>query len=385
MLTFFNDMYLFLNNTNNNFAIFVTFAAICLILVVVRIGLYFAYKAHDTLFAMSAKPVTSLKDIDAIKFGFLKAVIKDYMKTAEKHVNAIPVGAVVDKHMLKMSLLFVSYDSLGRFVTSFENSMIFAGILLAVVFKDYALSYALAALAVFVIFRLSDLVFDFALLRDRLKSAISEYVLREIGQFFVADATSAMLRFKTDLTASITVQSQAMQEAIKALGRELTDTMKLTYTQMDKVASSFAETAKMLDTGLKSYSSTINSHAVSLTNQMQTISEMVTGLKNIGDKNAVYSEAVTKQLQYIEANQKLLSDSLNRYELSLQDMTGKLGDGLSSIVEFTLQRSYNDMNEQLRSNINTIIDNNALLVERLNMLFGRYTSAVEGLNERLSK
>ncbi len=76
-------------------------------------------------------------------------------------------------------------------------------------------------------------------------------------------------------------------------------------------------------------------------------------------------ETMEAQLKYIERNQTLLDTSLQKYELTLEEMTRKLGSGLGNIVDFQMQTSYASLNKALEDNVRRIINANAELIERL--------------------
>lgn len=102
----------------------------------------------------------------------------------------------------------------------------------------------------------------------------------------------------------------------------------------------------------KFYANDLSSVINGLKFEVKNLENAVAAFKEGNTDNAILINAIREQFNYIENNQDLLKDSLNSYELSLEEITSRLGEALSSIVEFQIQKTYSSLSETVSEDIN---------------------------------
>lgn len=349
------EFFQLLNQPENNVVVFIVFIGLHLFAVLLRIVLFLGYQAQSGLFKISAKAVRARADIKDTKSGLLNRIIMDYMKAGDKSATRIPTSILVHKHVLNIRFLGWSCSSIEHLMTSLENSLLWVGILLTVLFEGYRYGYALAAIGFFFIMRMLISLLDVSLVRERMSAEITEYVDREVGQFFVGDINSAVGLFKNELTAVIQQQSDQIGESVAKLADDVAGSVRYSMQEMSKAVENT--------------------------------------LKRVSEVDSLYRteyNGLQKQLEYIEQNQQLLKESLHQYETSLEQLAGKVGDGLGSMVNFHMQNAYGTLNDSLQQNIKTILTSNQALLQQLQRFMeniveqgSRETKAIAQLKEQI--
>ena len=102
----------------------------------------------------------------------------------------------------------------------------------------------------------------------------------------------------------------------------------------------------------KFYANDLSSVINGLKFEVKNLESAVAAFREGNTDNAILINAIREQFNYIENNQDLLKDSLNSYEISLEEITSRLGEALSSIVEFQIQKTYSNLSETVSEDIN---------------------------------
>jgi hypothetical protein len=405
------NLYLFLNTPQNSFNVFVGFAVLALVALVLRIAVCIGYQMQLALFQLNAKEIKSKREIKDTHSAFLNRAVKDYIRTCDKNISPRSARDVVDKHLNRLSILGWNYGGISAFITSVEGNIVFIGIILAVVFEDFRYAFAVGAVAAFVLARLLGAIFDYTAVRERLAQEASEYIDREIGQFYAGDLGSHVTRLKSELASAILGQSVSLGDAIEKMGIDISGVMRLGLQEMGNAVDStmlrvsdfggelsvpldnwkkaVAEAAAAQDrfgTGLASFENTSNAlqesamglsgglsgHAEAvraqsglIRDEIAKLAELTATLKDASIPLLSQGDGIGKQLSYIERNQETLELSLQRFELIMEDMTRKLGDGFGSMIDYHIQNSYSVLNSALEDNIRKIVTANNELAERM--------------------
>jgi len=411
----FNELYLFLNTPQNSFNIFIGFTVLALSAAVLRIIVAAGYGAQLALFQLAAKEIKSISETKDTRSPLLNRIIKDYIRTGDKGVVPKSAQAVVERHINRLNVLGWGYGGMSAFVLSIESSIVFLGLILAFVFEEFRYVFAISAVAAFVAHRIIAALFDFASARERLSLETAEYVDREIGQFYSGDSASLILRLKNELSASMTRQSETLSDGIKKMGENMSAAMQLSLREMsrsidstmirvsdfggelsapldkwkkavgeaaaaqdkfgfgiksfDKISDDLRESAKTLSAALAGHSEAMRAQGEAMRGEMAALTEIAAALKGSSGPLLTQGDGIAGQLKYIERNQETLEHSLQRFELIMEDMTRKLGDGFGSMIDYHVQSSYGTLNTALADNIKQIVAANNELTERMREIF----------------
>jgi hypothetical protein len=287
------------------------------------------------------------------------------------------------------------YGGLCAFVEGFEAGLLWVGVLLAVVFSDFAFVYGVAAAGVFLVLRLCASLFDFRAKRALLCDEIYIFIEREVGRFYASDAGGAVLRLKNDLTEALNKQTETLTAALKhltaalgdnatALNNAILDTTKdinkkiaesideklvrmtddfaaasaawqKALTEATTVQTAMNQSAAFVDkaggkllSAAELLASHLQGHSNALSEQLVTLVRAVESVKDA-------QVSLTQQGEYIEVNQKTLDTSLRAYEAALQSLTQSLGESLGAFVNVHAQTSAQTVNDALRGNIEKIM------------------------------
>jgi len=324
-----NSLYNYLNNSLDSLYVLIGFWLVCAVAVFLRVVVAIGYQAQAALFRSGIKPITARAEVRDIKGGFLGSVVKDYVRIGEKSV--VPdTKMLVEKRVHMFSFFGLRYKSVEGFIFAIDTYAIFLGIVLTLVFSDYKIAFALSAVLSFVILKIFAAIFDYGATRERLVAETVEYVEREIGQFYAGDFGSVVTRLKNELAAAVLRQSENVSDAIAKMGTDFSGALQLGLSEISKAVEFKPE-----------------------------------------PKPDGAQEALEAQLKFVGQNQTALDQSLQKYELALEDMARKLGDGLGSIVDFQMRESYAALNKVLEENVRRIINTNAELIERLEEVLGQ--------------
>ena len=353
----FYETFLLLNMPENAAAVLAAFLIVCGSAPAMRLVLCSGYQTQLALFSLNGKAVSDRK-APFSKMELLNRIIKDYMKTADKSAfspNPPNARFFTEKHLRRLHFLGWGYDSIGRFCGAVSAGVLPLGILLAVVFDEFRLAFALAAAAMFALIRLFDSLFDYTLAKEKLTDALSEYVGREIGQFYV--------RPKAEKPTETPVVKMA--ESINAALTGPVEMWRASLAEASKAQDKLTETCATLDKALG------EAHAVTV--------------------QAAENNTLSAQLTYIEQNQTLLENSLLKYEQSIESMAQNMGESIGHIAQFHAKNALETSNNALEANVQAIITSNSDTLRQMQTLFEnmqetrkRETQALINLNERIT-
>jgi len=357
-------------------AVILVYAGASLFALLLRIIACVGYQTQHAIFRLYGKDVGAKADAAALKNGLVGRAATDYMNAYEKGAASVSAAAAVNKNAAGMGLLFWKYDSMARFITGYENSVVLIGLLLAV-FLDYPAFFGVMAIASFLVLRVFASLFDFELAKEKLVNELILYLEREIGQFYAPDLGSGMNRLRTEMTAAAANQAAVFEKSLQNLGAELGGAMKAAISEIaidesiKEWKSSLAEAAAAqgrLNGSVEKLDAAAGRVKESAGAFGAALDEYLNGMKALAEKMNGRFESQ----EFIEKNQALLNDSFNKFELSLQDITGKFGNSLASIVDHRVRASYDSLNDAVTANISRIINSNNELIARLQKLFDTF-------------
>jgi len=217
-------------------------------------------------------------------------------------------------------------------------------------------------------------VFDFELAKDRLINEVIIYLEGEIGQFYTPDLNSGLSRLRIETAEASAKQSEVFEKSVKNLSESLKESMRLSLNEL-AIDKSIAEWKKTLE-GAAEFQNGANASINDLTKTAgeikasaelfnKAVSDYYAGMNDLTNKmNARFDAS-----EFVEKNQALLNDSFNKFEMSLQDITGRFGNSLASIIDHRVQASFDALNGALNDNIRTIVNSNNELIVRLQKIF----------------
>jgi len=272
---------------------------------------------------------------------------------------------------------------------------------------------------VFLLLRLFAAVFDYNAVSRRLAAELTEYVEREVGQFYAGDSGTVLLKLKAEMSAAVAKQTETIRESVaslktgvsEAMDKSLGDFSKGMEGAINKIVSYGDVLKKPLDdwAGAISSAAALQVKSGEAANRVIEMAKLVaealerqreqaaaterTGrasLESLGELRAV-SEAAAAQLKFVEQNQAALDATLQQYEAGLEQLTRQIGDSFGGMLDFHVQNSYKALNDELRANISKIQAGNGELISRLQELFERMseqsrsqTGAIVNMNEQMN-
>ena len=351
MYNYFNEIFLFLYNWDNNIAIMAAFVALHGLIFAMRLGLFLSYRGHNIWLSMDMAPSRTLEkkaDAAKIKSRLLQKIVIDYMQAAEKNAPRVPLEAIIDKHILDLSFLGFSFAGISRWIDKFDNGLLILGIVLAFLFPDYGTIYGLLAVSGFVVLKISAALFDFETARQILKSNVHVYVEREVGQFFASHMASAIMQFKEEMSEASDRQSELLRGAVEKLGADL----------------------------------------IPVLNNLQCLSGLPKALEIMlqsNDRYSIHHEAFLAQAKIIQDTQYALESSLASYETTLQNLVQNMGGGMGAFVQLHGQSAAANLNEVMQTHMNHIMQNNQQTVSAITNLLEQLTDQMRALNERITE
>ena len=403
LTTFFENMFAALNHHDNHIIIMMVYLAFVLVTIILRIVAHLHFRASLLAFQIEArKEIKNRGEIVNIKNGLLRKSAAEYIRVAERAVTNVPTKQLTDRAISGMSLLGWKYENIIPFVESLDTGLLWVGIILAVMFGEYAAVYGILAVLAFLLIRIIAAFFNARAAREQLSDELMLFLEREIGRFFAADSGGAILRLKNDLTEAINIQSRTYKETMENISKTMTGAMQEVAQTMisaansigpivakamaeklvnmnDSLSATLADWEKALTNAAKTHvalnesaerlahsstkmqsasellSTHMQGHSNALSDQLLALIKAVDATKDGLDNLATQQQVLTKQAQYIETNQHTLENSLHAYEESLQKLTQSIGDGLGTFMNLHAQSSAQAVNDALKSNIDRII------------------------------
>lgn len=373
------------------------------ITVILRIVLSIAYQSQLTALRLSKKDKKS---------SLLKRVTNNYKSVCDKGIANINTEQIVNKHMMKLSLLGWSFESISDFIVKIETQAGFIGI--ATLFipdtdKTWCVSVTAIMLAIFWIL---GSIFDYKSTKAKLKTELIDYIDNQEGKFYTKDMGSIIVSFKNELQSSILNTTKVLSDSINKMNVNLNETFKYGVENIIKTTESSMRTltdyssilkepmedwkrnlgkASELQLGLNETINTLNDSmtkfnliydkldnqlklqtsstkdlASQIQNQINTLFKVITNLDDNSKNIALSNEALEKQLKYIENNQQLLDVTLQKYEGSVQEFTSNMGDSFGKIIDLYSQNASISISSEINQIVNKLADSNKDLIGAIN-------------------
>jgi hypothetical protein len=392
---FFTRLFEILNRQDNHGVILAVYFFIAFGVAFLRIIAKVRFSGALFAFQKDAKEIKNRDDIKNFRNVLLRNTIAAYKKTADKAVTRIPAAQIIERQVDSLRFAGWRYSSLAYFVEACENGLLWIGLILAVVFNDYAHVYGVFAVMIFLLLKISSAVFDFRGVRARLCEEMLIYIEREIGRFYVSDTSGAILRLKSELVEAQGRQTEALAAALaqltraltdnaKTLGSSITESTKGIHMQIAEAISekltrmnedlhessrawekSLAEAAVMQTAlngsaaGIEKASGKLQSAGELLSAHLQghsnALSEQLIQLVRAVESVKEAQDALTRQSAYIERNQAALDTALTSYEASLQALAQNVGESIGTFINLHAQTSAQAVNDALRVNLDKIM------------------------------
>ena len=331
MNIFFGDLIEILNMEQSVHILFICFLCVYTFSIILRVILCIGYQAQFMHFILNGKPIDNLASVRIKYFGVLNKSMVDYLRMANSGIHPINTKSIINKHVARINFLGLSFTSIESFVKALENSILFVTILFVIVFDEFKVLFAVAGVLVFMAIRALGSIFDFSLLKQKLTEELCVYIETEVGKFFVLDINKIAKDVIKEISDSLLKQSQDLHNSIIELN------------------------------------------------------EILKGLRESYSTVSATNAALQSQMKYIEDNQGLLEQALNKYEIALEDITRKTGDAMGKMLEFYSQSSHSAIDESLKQNIKQIISCNNDLIKRFEQMFMQLSDQSRTQTETLVK
>jgi len=395
ILNFFTNIFNALNRQDNHVVILAVYLCVAAAVVALRILARSRYSAAVLAVSKEAPNLKDRDDVKKIRSSLLRNAIAAYKQVADVAVTRVPTVQIVERQVDKLHFAGWRYAGMAAFVEGFESGLLWVGVLLAVIFNEWAHVYGVMAVVVFLLLRLCASFFDFRAVRERLCDEIHIYIEREVGRFYASDAGGAVLRLKTDLmqahsrqadlfnasmdrlTDALTSNAEKLNETLRASNKDIhtqiataideklvrmnedfasiASAWEKSLTQATTVQGSINQSADFIAKASGKLQSAAELLATHLQGHSNALSEQLVQLVRAVDSMKDAQLALTQQGQFIERNQKTLEETVAAYEASLQTLAANLGESLGAFVNLHAQNSAQAVNEALRGNIEKIM------------------------------
>ena len=394
----------------------IIYLAIVLVLAILRFIVNIGYQMQYSIFRVCAKMIKERKDIRDTKSTLLNRTIRDYIKIAERGISNISTHSIATNQVNKLNFFGWNLSAIERFVISMEGSLVLTAVALAM-FMEYKEFLAIMGITSFVAVKLIASIADFTLLREKLTYELTEYVEREVGQFYSVNISTTIQMLKLELKNMIKDQSNFMGDTIDKLGsniagvlqlsmQEMTRNVEMTMQNVSGFGDSFTEpiniwkktleesgkvqqslnqsfekingstenlqnTTKILSNAFIEQNEYLLKYGSSIDVQIANLSQIAMQLEKNAANHEVTANGLRESLQYIKDNQVALEKSVQAYELVLESLTAKIGNGFGSIVQFHMESAYDNFANVIQENINKIAKSNNEISLRLETLFAQ--------------
>jgi hypothetical protein len=340
LLTYSEQLYGLLGNRDNNVIIMAVFLCVYVLTVILRVIVYMHFRTLLLRFKVDIKEISKKEDIKKLKFGLLKRLIADYIRIAEKNANRIPTDALVQRQMAGISLIGWRYASVMPFIEKLETSLLWVGLILAVVFDESAIIYGTLTASGFLLTRLAAGFFDFREVRDMLAGELLIYTEREIGTLFPIEAGLAAAFPKRELTEAMEKIGYMMTEAVE---KRLADVNAVMTKPMEDWGKALASAGNVQQR--------INEAAIKIQEAAQALASPMGEHGRALSLFAAEQDTLLKHAKLVEQNQHALEAAYQSYEASLQGLVQSLGDGLGAYLKMHGQTAAQAVNDALAGNM----------------------------------
>ena len=346
---YFEEIFIILQHQHNNIIIMAVYIALHLLVIGLGLLVFLAYRGHNIWLAVDLHPSKALKstaDITGIRSHLLRRVAADYISAAEKNAPRVPLDAIVNKHVLDLSLAGWRYDGIALWINKLDNGLIFLGIILALVFPQYSAVYGILAVTGFILLKLSAAFFNFEAARQVLTADIHLYIEREVGRFFAGHVAGAVSRFKEEMAEAIDRQSVLLRSAVEKLSTDLAPSL----------------------------------------NKLQCLEDLPSAMEKMQESNSHYAlqhESFMSQSEMIKETQKALETSLQAYETTLQNLVQSMGKGMGAFIQMHGQNAANSLSAAMEAHIAQLSSNNQEAISAISNLLEQLTSQSRDVSSHL--
>ena len=347
--SFFEEIFLIMQAQHNNIVVMAIFIALHVLTVILRAAVFMNYRGQNLWLARELHPARALKalsDVGDIRNPLLRRIVADYIAAAEKNAPRVPLDAIVNKHILALSLAGWRYSGIGQWIEKLDNSLILLGLALALIFPEYAVVYGLLALSGFILLKLAAAFLDYNTARQLLAGDIHLYIEREVGQFFAGHTAGAILKFKEEMAEGMDRQSVLLRGAVEKLSADLVPAL----------------------------------------NHLECLADLPKALENMLQSNnryAIHHEAFMAQAALIKDIQTALESSLASYETTLQSLIQDMGNGLGTFIQMHGQTATAGMTEALQTHIARAAEGNQETITAMTALVNQLTAQNRDISAHL--
>lgn len=372
------------------------------------------FQMNLTRFYFSNKEISSINDIKDTKSRLLNKVIKSYVKSAEKGISYIDINAITENQLLKLNFLGWNYKSIENFLNGLEYAFLIFGILFWLSFERELIFIVITIIA-FVLIKIMSSIFDYSVTKEKLLNEIILYVEREVGQFYITDLAFSVQNFKMEMKEVFNIQTKTLSDSVLKISTDMANaiivsnkqlnenidktinslfsitdilekpliqwkeslekavksqvSINTTFEKIYNAASSFENVTNELAEKLESYSLVYKKYEDKANNEIIQLTSVTEKLLISNKDNSEIIKSLRNQFDYIEENQKLLKESIQKYELTLEDVTKQMGSALGGIVEYQMQSTYKNISEYIKEDISKITNSSNELIIQLDKLF----------------
>jgi len=377
------------NSYENAFIAYVIYLGIALVVVLLRVGLFFGYQAQRTIVSMNARPVKSLSELkDARHNNILARVARDYIGLCESGVTTVDVKSISELHVSKLNFLGLSLPALNNITEGFERNFALVGLLLALIFEPARIAFGLSAVALWLLIRLLNSVFNAPLIRDHLTNEVFMYVSREVAKFFTPDLTASLTALRNTLSNAIEVQSDTLASASRGTSESLSAAVSKSMSDMtrsiDHTLVKLADADTFLKEPLSHWNNQINRAAQLQDNENQSNERLLHAIAQFSD----VANALVDMQRELEKHSP--AKTVKSYETALEDLTARLSGGFGTMLDQHVNRALADLTQGLEYNAETLVRSNQELTQILRQIADRLdehgrseTRAIAAIKEQI--
>jgi len=398
ILDIINEIFNQLNRQDNHIYILAVYGFIALLVIVLRIVSRIRYSGALMALRRDARELNARDDVKKLRNHLLRKTVAAYMQVANKAVTRIPTAQLVERQVDSLHLAGWRYGSITALVEGFETGLLWVGLLLALVFADFAHVYGVVAVCLFLLMRINAAFFDFKATRLALSDELFIYIEREVGRFYASDSGGAVLRLKNELTEAQNKQTDALTAVLTQLTTALTENTNQTnktiteatqdihtkiaasvdtklvnmntillettqgwekslteattvQTAMNQSADAITKAGGKLQSAAELLATHLQGHSNALSEQLLQLVRAVESMREAASHTA-------QQAEYIKRNQTTLETAVAAYEAALQNYAQNVGDSLGAFINHHAQSAAQTVNDALRGNIEKIVQSN---------------------------
>jgi len=367
-----------INSYENAFIAYIVFLGVALVVILLRITLFFVYQAQRTIVRMNSRPIKNLGELkEARHSNILTRVAKDYFGLCEAGVTTADTKAISEWHVSKLNFLGLRLPGINSFTEGFERSIALIGLLLALIFEPARIAFGLTAIVLWLLIRLFSSAFNANLAREHLTNEVFMYVSREVAKFFTPDLTASLTALRNTLSNAIDVQTDALASASHGTGESLSAAVNKSMGDMtrsiDHTLVKLADADTFLKEPLSHWNNQINRAAQVQDSANQSNERLLDAIAEFSD----IADALV-DIQH-ELEQHSPANTVRNYEATLEDLTARLGSGFGTMLDQHVNRALQDLAQGLEHNAENMVRSNQELTSVLRQIADRLDE--QGRNE----